>query len=175
MANTYELIAKVSLTSSTANIVFSNIPQTYDELILRFSGRSDGNSNWASVGFNSDTSTSTNWIGKYIRLYNQGNISQDVSDGTYAFQRYGNTASGYIADGFSNGEWRILGYTSTSLKKSIYGFSTINQNITTSTNNQTFIQVSEYTSNAAITTLSMFSHSGTNFVANSTAYLYGLK
>jgi hypothetical protein len=52
MANTYEIISSVTVgAGGAAYIEFTNIPQTYTDLNLVFSGRNTSSGDWFSLKF----------------------------------------------------------------------------------------------------------------------------
>ena len=164
MATTYEKIASVTVGSGgAATIDFTSIPGTFDDLVIKFSLRSDDASIQSTfITFNSLT---TNFSSIYI----QGE-STNVSTGTLARYVSGLSPSTYTANTFGNSELYIPNYTSSTYKSYSSNWS--------AENNAAFGYngaISGLWSNtAAITSISLVPGGG-NFVQYSTAVLYGIK
>lgn len=167
MANTFVAIATTTVGSGGASTIdFTNIPQTYTDLILKVSLRSDNN----TLGFNlningSTTSFTAKWIegtGTAVSSYNSNN-----NMGGYA-NRNNTTASV-----FSNFEIYFSNYTSSNNKaQSIDG---VTENNATESF-QTF--AARLWSNASAINQLTIAHpdgSGQKYVQHSTASLYGIR
>lgn len=177
MANTYTLIEAKTLSSNTASIEFTSIPQTYTDLKLVLSLRSARsastrddiyitiNSNTGSVysgkrGFASDgTSTS----------------SQSFSGGPSDSKLLGAIpASSATSNTFSNTEVYFPNYTIAANKKLMSSDFTYENN--DATNNITGFGAGLFDNTASgITTLKMEINSANDFTQYSSAYLYGIK
>ena len=172
MPVTYKKIASVTLTSSQASIDFQNIPATYDDIIIKTSLRqTDGNPNaFPFITFNGTSSTnhSSRWI--------LGTGSGSPSSGSASVIFWATSKLADTASTFGNHEIYIPNYTS-STNKSLSIDSVYENNgtdarqfliaglwSTTSVINRIVIQSGDNTASA-----------GYNFVANSTAVLYGVK
>jgi hypothetical protein len=119
MAFTYQLIASTTLSSTTTNINFSSIPQTFTDLKITMSARGNGNeaadSNcWLRVN---GLSTSIYWFNR-LEYINTG-----ITTGTFnmsANQLYidRGTVSGALAPAnmFSNADLLFPNYTSSTTK-----------------------------------------------------------
>jgi hypothetical protein len=113
MANTYQLISSNVLTSTTASVTFSSIPNTYTDLVLRTSIRhSSGFINTMAVKINAGVSIS------YVVLQGYNSSVSSFAGSTSS------SDNGLISDGnsntantFSNGEVYIPNYNSTSYKQ----------------------------------------------------------
>jgi hypothetical protein len=171
MANTYQLIASVTVGSGGAlSVDFTSIPQTYSDLVLKVSIRNtgtDGNVviNLNSLTFRADIGNARNLLG----VSGGSAISQTGAGPGYSL--YSNV-NAHTANTFSSSEIYIPNYTSTNHKAmssdsaqednstdSIRGFLAI---LMTLTDPITFFSISS-------------SSSATPFVENSTFYLYGIK
>jgi hypothetical protein len=167
MANTYEAIATVTVTGATAaSMDFTSIPQTYTDLLIKYSGRVNAAVDpTLKIIFNSNTS---NYSSKVLN-----------GDGTAAGSYNGSTAyayGGYVcnsahtANTFSNGEIYIPNYTSSN-NKSVSVDDVIETNATES---YVFLAASLWSDSAAITSISL-DPVNADLVQYSTATLYGIK
>lgn len=167
MANTFELINSYTVGSGgAASMTFSVIPGTYTDLCIYMSARSAlGSGNWDGiyVSFNG-TSTSTNHTAK--RLYGTG--SGATSDSSLPYASFAPVAS--VAS-FSNNEIYIPNYAG-STNKSVSVNSVTENNATAALNIMT---AGLWSNTAAITSITLTTESGSNFMQYSTAYLYGVK
>ena len=93
----YNLIATTTVGSGGASsIAFTSIPQTYTDLLVVCSGRTDGSGNGINISFNGNTSD-------YSNKTLQGNGSAASSFGTY------NRNAGMVTD--SNQTASVFGST----------------------------------------------------------------
>ena len=116
MANeTYTLIQKTTLNASAASITFSSIPQTFTDLVVKYSIRGNNAQVYSGVSLKINGSTTT---------YSSREISGDgasagsatrtsLADGTFIYNAVGASAT---ASTFSNGELYIPNYTSSNYK-----------------------------------------------------------
>jgi hypothetical protein len=172
MPTTYKAIATVTVGSGGASsIAFSSIPDTYTDLLVKISARTNV-SNWndnSIVRFNGDTGT--NYSNR--RLNAEGSTvstsSNTSQDGFYYFNFDGSTAT---SNTFCNNKMYIPNYTSSN-QKSFSVDRAIENN--SSTENLVAIIAGIWTGTAAITSISIAPYYGTLFVQHSTATLYGIK
>jgi hypothetical protein len=156
--STYTPIASQTLSSSAASITFSNIPQTYTDLVLVVAGTNASGLSGNGIRFNSDTSSN----------YSSTNLDGNGSSASSA--RHTNQT--YIRAGIS--------FTSQSI-------SIINiQNYANTTTNKTVLarggaaesyvraDVGLWRSTSAINSIFYFVDSGANFGAGTTFNLYGI-
>ena len=156
---TYTPLATTTLTSNAASITFSSIPSGYTDLVL-ISRLQNANANAPYIRINGDTGTT------YSQTYLEGN---------------GTTAVGARAGTQS------FGYLNLNSDPGNNGFIIINfMNYKNTTNNKTYLaQVSNaanavdtvtglWRSTAAIDTILLASSNGGNYLAGSTATLYGI-
>ena len=168
MATTYTLISSNVLTSTTATVSFTSIPQTYTDLVLRCSTRTDGAVTQSAVKIyfnNVTTDTSATFI--------EGNgataISGFPSAPVLVFRATG--ASG-TSNTFGNAEIYIPSYTNTTAKKPFGSFGVQETNATTA-----YIDAVAGLNNttSAISRIDIdASNAGYNFVSGSSFYLYGI-
>jgi hypothetical protein len=169
MPNTYSYIAKYQLTGTTTTVDFTSIPNTYDDLVFRFNARASNGSfsnNQMRFQYNNDTSNI------YYAGWGRG-------DGSSAFAYFDTIGAGYIglitSDGaaagyFSTGELYIPNYAGN--KKKISYSHTVGTN--DSSPMYTNHQANVWQSTSAITSVK-FIAANSEFMANSTFYLYGIK
>ena len=164
MANTYQLIEAKTLTTTTASITFSSIPQTYTDLLVLVSARGDaGGQRDCYISFNGSTS---NFSNRFIEMSN--NI---ISSGTTA--RYIGPVSGTTttANVFSNAAIYIPNYTGSTYKSFSGDF--VAENNAQGTN-AIDLSAQLWSDTAAITSVGFAPSSG-SFIQYSTFYLYGIK
>jgi hypothetical protein len=167
MANTYTLISNNVLSASAATVTFSAIPNTYTDLVLRWSAQAGGSSIY--VTYNSDTSSSTNY--SYTLIRGDGSAVDSFREtGTY-YQWIG--AQPTTGSVFSNGELYIPNYTSTGNKPaSAY---VVRESNTTTISNGIMETATLYKGTSAISGITFTTLGGGNFVSGSSFYLYGIK
>lgn len=182
MANTYTLISTVTVGSGgTSNITFSSIPQTYTDLVLFFSVRSNNSS--AGSGLYESLVTRVNGSssgGDYSSIILRGDGTGGVSNGYYNLNvgwsmpgTYVNAAN-VAASTFSNFQMYVPNYTSSSIPKTLSseGTAATNSANTVGANSR---GAGRYVPTTAITSISIAPEYGSGWVENSTAYLYGIK
>lgn len=172
MATTYELIASTTVGSGGASSVTlgsgGTIPQTYTDLLVKFSARGSDNSPTRSANVTVNNATS------YANTYLQGNGavvgSGTNASGTTVFYSGEFSANQNTASTFGNTEFYIPNYTNTS-NKSVSVDSVSENNGTYAY--ATFVADLINTS-AAISSITITPAVG-NFEQYSTFYLYGIK
>jgi hypothetical protein len=168
MANTYELISKVTVgAGGTADITFSSIPSTYTDLLVKVSARNTASTAIdVLISFNGTTTTYSDKI-----LYGSGSAAGSVSD-TGASGIYGvlNTISTNTASTFSNCEFYIPNYASSNNKS--VSIDSVNEN--NATGAYSYLTAGLWASSSAITSIKI-APSSNNFAQYSTARLYGIK
>jgi hypothetical protein len=166
MPTTCKLIAKTTLGSSASNIEFTSIPGTYTDLLLFLSARTDRsgvNRDDVKVEFNGSSSNLSSRI-----LVGNGSTATSSSDTVI----YGPPAVGATgtSDTFGNGYIYIPNYAgSTNKSVSVEGASESN-----TTTTLLYAVAGLWSSTAAITSIKLLPYTGPNFVANTSAYLYGI-
>ncbi len=170
----YTLIEHKKLDAAAASITFSNIPQTYTDLYLLVSARSDGTgNNYTGLGING---VNTNQTSRF--LYGTGSGTGSVSltgasdYNAIAYMPISTTTS----NTFSSASFYIPNYTS-NVAKSISIDAVAENNATAG---QQEIMAALWNSTAAITSLTVASVAGSslqasgNMVSGSSATLYGI-
>jgi hypothetical protein len=164
MPNTFELIASTNLTSAASNIEFASIPATFTDLKLVYSLRSDNAEDYFALTLNGSSSSFTS------QEIQANGTNASASTRTDNLLVYTQTPSSTTANTFSNGDIYFPNYASSNNKS--FSQDTVLENNATSSGMA--LRAGLWSNSAAITTIRIAKASG-NFVANSTAYLYGVK
>lgn len=167
MANTYVAIATTTVGSGgTSTIDFTSIPQTYTDLILKASLRSDNDSMGFNLNINgSTTSFTAKWLegtGSAVSSYNSDN-----NMGGFA-NRNNTTASV-----FSNFEIYFTNYASSNNKS--HSIDGVTENNATESFQAFAAKLWSNTSAINQLTIAHPDGSGQKYVQYSTATLYGIK
>lgn len=166
-------IGAFTLTSAQATVTFSNIPQTFQHLQLRWIVRNSaaGSESWQSIRFNGNTSGYANHI-----LYGTGSGNALATNELLGNRiNYGTTAgNGAGANTFGAGVIDILDYRNTSKNKTIRFLDGYDNN----GSGLVAFRSGLWADTAAITSIVIGpeNFSGTvNYMANSSFALYGIK
>ena len=163
MATTYKAIAKVTATTSVANIEFTSIPGTYTDLLLVTSTRGDNADNTIYLQFNASTTNLSN-----RRLYT--NASTVASYDSSNIVLFTNRSSSGTTSTFDNTQIYIPNYTSSNYKS----VSIDNVTERNDTNNDVMLAAGLWSNSSAINAIKLVPVAG-SFVQYSTATLYGIK
>lgn len=168
MAITYKAISTINLNSIASFIEFTNIPQTYTDLIIKFAGRLAGNYEPGNAGVHINfNGSSTNFSGKRFEAYNNSLGSDNVST------LIGTIGGGSLvtANTFTNFELYIPNYTSNN-NKSISTDFVSEDNDSSPTYDLGFVGTI-WNNTAAITSIKIIP--SFDLAQNSKATLYGIK
>ena len=169
MPSTYELIKGETLTTTAASYTFTAIPSIYTDLVIRYSGRMDGGAN--KILKIQIASADTNL--SHTRLIGDpstpGATSGSGTTSSWAGYTNGSTMT---ADTFSSGEIYISNYASTSASKA---FGTVGMAETNATDARAMAVAGLYSSNSAISSITLLDVSSASWVSGSSFYLYGIK
>ena len=168
-SQTYTLIEKITVGAAGATeVTFTSIPQTYTDLVIKFSTRDSNNSTSEHLRITFNNTGGTSYSERL--LYGSGSAAQSYSASSAAYINY-QYSTGAVATSstFSNGEVYIPNYTSSN-NKSISVDSVIENNATATAMG---LNAALFSSSAAISSIKLASPSGT-FVQYSTFYLYGI-
>jgi hypothetical protein len=169
MAYTYSKIATYTVGSGgVASIDFTNIPQTYTDLVLKCSLRTVNN--LSARGTNINLSINGVTTNRTFRSLEGNGASAFSSNGTGAYVGTFGGGTSVTADTFSNTEIYLPNYASSN-NKSLSTDSVMENNGTTGSADLVAVLWSQ---TSAITSLSISSGSG-NLAQHSTAHLYGIK
>lgn len=168
MANTYVKIASVTVTGATAaNMEFTSIPATYDDLLLRISHRSDRTGGVISasllMAFNA---SSANFSGR--RLQGNGSAASSASQSTNYFSN--TTTASSTANIFTSTDIYIPNYRVSANKT----FSVDDTHENTTVEAYAYLWAGLWSQTTAINQITL-TIDGWNFVTHSTATLYGIK
>jgi len=170
MANTFNPIAKITVGSGGGSMVFTNIPQTYTDLVLFVSGR---------TGWTTDTNDQ-------IRIYLNGNTSSyahklllgtgsSTTDGDGSGTAPGinaQTETGAMtANVFSNDFIYIPSYTSSSQKSILHDHVTENN----ATLSYITLGATRWANTSPVTSITISTFRGADWAQYSSATLYGVK
>ena len=169
MATTYQAIASIISTGTTATITFSSIPSTYTDLVIRTSARSASvsASDQINIVFNGDTAT--NYSMTQVYGNNSAAASFRTTSATQGRINYIDV-SGQTANTFGIGDIYIPNYANTTTKQ-VLGLSASESNDTTTS----FIAGigALYRGTSAISSITLQS-AGSNYVSGSRFDLYGI-
>ena len=157
--STYTPLANVTLNGSSSSVLFSNIPNTYRDLVLVATG-STGSSQDIYLRFNNDSASN------YSFVYMGGNGSGTASGA--------NTADSVVLDGYF---WRsgtqavviaqIMDYSATDKHKTV-----LSRNNVASGGVDAF--ANRWANTAAITSVRFGAYQGGTFTSGTTVSLYGI-
>lgn len=169
MANTYQLIASNTLTTTATSISFSAIPTTFTDLVVRAVVRSDfAGSGQLQVRIKLN-STSSGY--SHTRITGNGTTAASArfSSGVH-IELFQNNSAGDTANTFTPIEIYIPSYQA-SQNKPISIFDAHETNATTA-----YIEAnaSLWSNTAVISTITLATNIG-NFVSGSSFFLYGIK
>ena len=159
-----------TLTGAAYTITFNSIPQTFTDLVIKISSRTDYSTAFDGgtvIYFNGDNA-STNYSSTEIQGSGSSAISQRFSSNPYAYVGV-NDSAGNTANTFGSFEFYIPNYTGSNYK-SFTADLVAENNATTGYQNLT---AGLWRSTSAITSLSFYGGSG-NYNTNSTFSLYGV-
>jgi hypothetical protein len=170
MANTLIPIQTITVGSgNSSSFEFTNIPQSYTDLVIKLSARSTGteSSGYADsiLRFNSSTTSYSEKM-----LYGIGTSANSVSQASTGIKWFFSTSSVAAASTFGNSKAYITNYTGSDNKS--VSIDTVTEN-NSSTVNILALTGGRWANSAAITSVSITPGSG-NWVQYSTATLYGV-
>ena len=169
--STYVKIASNTLGSNTASVVFSSIPSTYTDLLLKFSVRT------SETGFTNDQMR-IRYNGQSTSLYSYTYLRGDGS--SVVAYGPGGTETGMLialvnssastANVYSNGEIYIPNYLSSAQKPSSL-FTAMEQNNASALLTAT---AGLGTATTALSSITFYCTNGSDFLTTSSFYLYGI-
>jgi len=176
MPSTYTLISSNVVTGTPTTVTFSSIPATYTDLVLRASLRTTNLSAVESlrVRFNGNTSGIYSLTKIYAGLGNPAGSDRGLgANSTERFIAAGADGANNTSNTFSSYELFIPSYT-LSQNKPMSNHWVVEGNSTT--DYWIAAQADLFRSTDAIDSIEIFARAGgTNFVAGSSFYLYGIK
>ena len=176
MPANYTLIEKITVGAAGASsVTFSGIPQTgYTDLVVKVSARSTRNNSTypvdnLNIAFNG-ASAGVNVSERALYTYNTGSTQTITSDNDTYLNQFMIKADGSTASTFSNGEFYIPNYASSTAYKSINLDSTAEDN---SAKGWLMLTAGLSLNTAPITSINMYAASG-SLAQYSTFSLYGV-
>jgi hypothetical protein len=168
---TYIQIGSNILTTATSSVTFSSIPQTYTDLVVKASVRTANASNNGNfpLTFNGDTSASYS----FRALYGSGSTAASEAASGLSNVNEAEVAVGDAATAncYSSYETYIPNYAGNAYK-SFDGIGMQERN--SATNVYMYCVANLWSKTAAITSIT-YTANGTDFMAGTSFYLYGIK
>jgi hypothetical protein len=172
MPANYVLLEKITVgAAGAANVTFSNIPQTgYTDLVMKMSTRSAAAVSASALAMGMTINgVGTNRTYKRLEAYDGTNVASDSGSTDFSAVVQGDAST---ASTFNNVEIYFPNYTSSNNKS--FSVDGVNENNST-TGNDIYFFAGLWSQTAAITSLGFYDKgSSSNFLANSTFYLYGV-
>jgi hypothetical protein len=166
-APTYVKIANQTLSTTSASVTFSNIPQGYTDLrVVLQVKNSVGDGYAAQLQYNSDTASNYSWTGAAGYA---GSSANSFRGSSVAVQKVGFT-SATSGSAWTSINIDILNYTNPTTFKSC-----LSRSNSVDTNSYVFMMVGLWRSTQPITSLTFTSESSGTFAAGSTFTLYGIE
>jgi hypothetical protein len=161
-----KLIETKTLVSAASSITFTSIPQTFTDLVLKVSLRSEraSSEDSANLIFNSNSS---NYSSRWLRRDDTNGVGTGTLSNTLALL-YQNTAN-LTSNTFSSAEVYIPNYTASQNKS--YSVDTMQAHDGAAWG---AILAGLWSNTSAITSITISVNVGPNFVAGSTVSLYGI-
>jgi hypothetical protein len=170
MPTTYKAIATVTVGSGGGSVVFTNIPQTYTDLVLYISGRTDwttDTNDQVRIYLNGNTSNYSHKLLLGTGSATDGDGTQNTAPGVNAQTQ----TNAMTANTFSNDYIYIPNYTSAEHK-------TVGHDHTTE-NNATLSYITlgatVWANTSAVTSITVGTFRGADWRQYSSATLYGIK
>lgn len=168
--NMYGAMVPIGSSTATTSVVFSNIPQTYQDLMLVMSLRSNKSATTAS--FCTRINENTGGLASYTILQGNGSSATSSRNTGATFDTFipiaGNTATSGI---FSSVTYHILNYANNSTFKTCLARSANDLN----GSGTTTLQVGLLRSTNPVTSLQVFEYEGNAMITGSTFTLYGIR
>ena len=164
-------IATTTLSSNTATVTFSSIPQGYEHLQIRVLARTDranAQGDYIKLNFNSDTAA--NYVGHELSGWNGSALgAANTSVGAAYVNRF--AAASQAANTFGAGVIDILDYANTNKNKTVRSLAGW---VDTTAGNPHF-NSALWNSTSAITSIAIIAGGGTVLTQYSSFALYGIK
>jgi hypothetical protein len=159
-----QIIQHQELGSTTASITFSSIPQTFTDLLIVFSGRSDRSNAFDNIrvmpnGLATDVSSRM--------LYGSGSGASSFTEAYISGYTGGNTAT---SSTFGNSSIYISNYTSSAQKS--FSMDSVSENNASAASQA--ISAGLWTGTDAITSITLDQGDGSNWLQYTSATLYGI-
>jgi hypothetical protein len=170
MATTQVLFASEILTGNQSSVVFSSIPATYTDLLLRISARCADTGTYGGLKFTLNSDTASNY--SYTVLYGTGSSGLSDRNSSLANARapFSINADNATANTFGNLEIYIPSYLA-SQNKPISSFGVAETNSVTA---YMGAAANLWRNTAAISSIQISEIFATNLLSGSSFYLYGI-
>jgi hypothetical protein len=155
-----------------ASIEFTSIPQTFTDLLVKFSLRTtlEFGLHFDDMGMRLNGDTGNNYLDRVLRT-REGAVGSFIGNPSNFMGLYEASASGAPASTFGTGEVYIPSYRSSSSKvASTEGYSASNS----TSQVQAGLVASLWTGSAGVNAIRLYSRNARNLVEFSTATLYGI-
>lgn len=164
LPSTLTPIATNTLTSATASVAFSNLPQTYTDFVLVSNFTSSTNASVLGVRLNGDSGTNYS----RTQLWGNGSTSGNArtTNETYFAAGYWQTGTGNQIQSVVN----LMNYSNTTTFKTLLA----RWNQILGIDNSTTTSVGLWRSTAAVTSITFVASAG-NFNSGSSFTIYGIK
>ena len=167
MATTYTLIDKTILTGSQASVTFTSVDQTYTDLSLKVSARSNKAGQVYEIIKLNFNGLTTNQTSKWLEGAGSGTPTSSSANFIYSFS----AGDGATSNTFASTEFYIPNYTSSNYKS--ISSDAVGENNATFALSGLFAGL--WSSTSAITQIEVKPQDGTAWLSGSSFYLYGIK
>lgn len=169
MAKTYTPIATTTLTSTQNGVTFSSIPQTYTDLVVVVTGRSDstsGGTDGVELQFNGDTGTNYS----FTQIYSDGSAAYSSRASNNGSIALGNipTSSTTTSLSYHLVTGHIMNYANTTTYKTALGRGG-------PSGSYNIFRAGVWRNTAAITSVTVMIPGGISFLADTTLTIYGIQ
>ena len=165
-----QLLQKIVLNANVTSVSFSNIPGNYTDLKLVSSARTDRGNNGDSMYIRFNGDTAANYANR--SLYGTGGtaVTITITSPTGIALTQGACGNSDTANTFGNSEAHIPNYTGSAAKCVTHR----GTNETNAATSYMSVDSGLWTGTAAIASMTLVPGNGTNFLAGSAFYLYGI-
>jgi len=164
-------ISYQKLTSSSSSVVFSNIPQNYQDLWIMVVG-TQSNVNRININFNGDTGNTSLYSTTVLSAFSGGYSSYAYTNSNYIFG--GGLTNGWDSFYTASAEINILNYTTPSYYKNLISRFAGDKSSLNVNNGSTEASIGTWRSRSPITSVSIISGSG-SWQPGTTLELYGIR
>jgi hypothetical protein len=167
---TYTLISSQTVSSAVTSVTFSSIPQTYTDLIVLLSGRTDFAQVYGggTLRFNGDTGSNYSWR----RIYGQNTSTGSSGNSGTGIVDWDMNGSPTTANTFGSTQIYIPNYTGSNYKSCSLDYAVENN----SADGINGMVAGLWSNTSAITSISILSFTFATYYLQqyTTAYLYGI-
>ena len=178
MAITYILIQNQTLASNQTTVTFSSIPQTYDDLVLRVSARSDRPSEFIDeLKIVPNNDSAANYSNTTLRGFAPSTVSPTTQTGQAYVRNAEMSAAQTNSAVFNNSEIYFPDYRNTSINRNFFHHTGVSfpQHPSAPTQSLVLMSMGFTQFSTAISSLVCTSATGNQIVTGSSLALYGIK